>query len=175
LSSFGGGGITVEQLPAPIHAVVNVQYVNGVSGTSDGFELSPDWQPREWWQLRGSYSYVRFDLATAPSSIDVNAVARYTGSSPHHQARLQSQVNLPRGGEVDMAYRYVSALPAQKVPGYHTADLRVGWAASPALELSMAGQNLFTPYHIEFGHSVAPAVGIARSVYVALTWRRARP
>jgi iron complex outermembrane receptor protein len=175
LSSFGGGRITVEQSPPPVHAVYNVQYVNGVSGTSDGFELAPDWQPVGWWQLRGSYSFVRFDLAIPPSSIDLKAVARYSGSSPHHQARLQSLVNLPGGGEVDASYRYVSALPAQNVAAYHEADLRFGWAVSPALELSVAGQNLLSPYHVEFGHGTPPAVGIARSIYVEMKWRRARP
>jgi iron complex outermembrane receptor protein len=175
LSSFGGGSITVEQSPPPVHAIVNVQYVNGVSGTSDGFELAPDWQPLGWWQLRGSYSFVRFDLAIPPSSIDLKAVARYSGSSPHHQARLQSLVNLPGGGEVDASYRYVSALPAQNVAAYHEADLRFGWAVSPALELSVAGQNLLSPYHVEFGHGTPPAVGIARSVYVEMKWRRVRP
>jgi len=172
LGSFSLGQITVEQSPAPLHALANVLYVNGVSGTSDGFELSPDWQLRRWWQLRGSYSYVRFNLANTPGSVDVNAVARYSGSSPHHQLRLQSQVNLPRGGEVDVAYRYVSALPAQKIASYHTADTRIGWTLSPSLALSIAGQNLFSPSHLEFNHNAGPAVGIARSVFVELRWRR---
>ena len=107
--------------------------------------------------------------------LDLKAVARYSGSSPHHQAGLQSLVNLPGGGEVDASYRYVSALPAQNVAAYHEADLRFGWAASPALELSVAGQNLLSPYHLEFGHGTPPGVGIARSVYVEVKWRRVRP
>ena len=53
LGSFGLGRVTIEQTPLPVHAVVDVLYVNGVSGRSDGFELSPEWQPREWWRLRG--------------------------------------------------------------------------------------------------------------------------
>ena len=176
LSSFGLGKISVESSPV-VHAVADVLYVNGVDGTSDGFEIAPDWQVRRWWQLRGSYSYVRFDLATTPSSIDVNAVARYSGSSPHHQARLQSQLTLPRGGEFDMAYRAVSALPAQNASAYHTADARVGWTASPTLNVSVSGQNLFSPHHVEFGRTPGPAVGISRSIYLELRWQRpnARP
>ncbi len=172
LSSFGLGQITLEPTPPPVHAVVNVLYVNGVSGTSDGFELAPEWQPAGWWRLRSSYSFVRFDLATAPSSVDVNAVARYVGSSPHHQARLQSQLNLPHRGELDLTYRWVSALPAQTAPAYHTADARLGWAASPTLDVALAGQNLLSPHHIEFGHNPGPAVGISRSLYIELRWRK---
>jgi len=174
LSSFGLlSGATLESSPPPVHAVVRVSYVNGVSGSSDGFEISPDWRPRQWWQLKGSYSYVRFDLVTTPGSIDVNAVARYEGASPHHQVRLQTRVDLPRGTEIDGAYRYVSALPALLVAGYHTADARIGWRVSSRVDLSVSGQNLLQPHHAEFAHSPGPAVEISRSVYAALTWRPA--
>jgi iron complex outermembrane receptor protein len=166
LGSFGLGRVTLEQTPAPLHAVADVLYVNGVNGTSDGVELSPDVQLRRWWQLRGSYSYVRFDLANTPGSIDVNAVNRYSGSSPHHQVRLESHLNLPAGGEFDAAYRYAGALPAQKVPAYHTVDARVGWAISRRSDVSVAGQNLLSPFHAEFGHSQGQPVGIARTLYI---------
>ena len=168
LGSFGLGRVTLEQTPAPLHAVANVIYVNGVSGTSDGVELSPDWQPTTWWKLRGSYAYVRFDLRNTPGSIDVNAVNRYAGSSPHHQVRLESHANVAGGGEFDVAFRSISALPAQKVPAYRTVDARVGWALSRRVELSVAGQNLAAPAHAEFGHSQGQPVGIARSLYVAV-------
>lgn len=177
LGSFGLGQVTIEQTPAPQHAIVNVGYVNGVNGTSDGFELSPSWQPRAWWQLRGGYSYVRFNLANTPGSIDVNAVNRYAGSSPHHQVRLESHINVGQTGELDTTYRHVSPLPAQKVPAYHTADVRVGWALSRRSQVSLVGQNLLSPYHAEFGHSLGQPIGIARSVYVEVGWRllNARP
>ena len=177
LGSFGLGQVTVEQTPAPQHAIVNVLYVNGVNGTSDGFEVSPSWQPSAWWQLRGAYSYVRFNLANTPGSVDVNAVNRYAGSSPHHQFRLESHVNVGRTGELDTTYRHVSPLPAQKVPAYDTADVRVGWAVSRRVDVSVAGQNLLSPYHAEFGYSVGTPVGIARSLHVELRWHllNARP
>ena len=177
LGSFGLGQVTVEQTPAPQHAIVNVLYVNGVNGTSDGFEVSPSWQPSAWWQLRGAYSYVRFNLANTPGSVDVNAVNRYAGSSPHHQLRLESHVNVGRTGELDTTYRHVSPLPAQKVPAYDTADVRVGWAVSRRVDVSVAGQNLLSPYHAEFGYSVGTPVGIARSLHVELRWHllNARP
>jgi iron complex outermembrane receptor protein len=168
LGSFGLGSVTIEQTPLPVHAIVNVLYVNGVSGTSDGFELSPDWQPTAWWKLRGSYSYVRFDLANPPGSIDVNAVNRYAGSSPHHQVRFESHANIAGGGEFDAAFRSVSALSAQKIRAYRTVDARVGWALSRRSELSVAGQNLLTPSHAEFGQNQGQPIGIARTIYVSV-------
>jgi iron complex outermembrane receptor protein len=177
LGSFGLGRVTLEQTPSPLHAVADVLYVNGVSGTSDGFELSPDWQPRAWWQLRGAYSYVRFHLVNTPGSIDVNAVNRYAGSSPHHQVRLESHLNIARGVQLDTAYRHVGALTAQRVAAYHEADARVGWMVSPAIELSIAGQNLLAPSHVEFGNNQPEPVGIARTAYVEIRWwhANARP
>jgi len=175
LGSFGLGQVSIEQTPPPVHAIVDVLYVNGVSGSSNGFELSPDWQPRAWWRLRGAYSYVRFNLANTPGSIDVNAVNRYSGSSPHHQGRFESQLNLPGATELDTTYRYVSSLPFQKIAAYHTVDMRIGWTMSPRVEVSVAGQNLLAPYHSEFGHGQMPTVGVARSVYVEARWRRSNP
>jgi iron complex outermembrane receptor protein len=172
LGSFGLGSISLEQTPAPLHAIADVVYVNGINGTSDGFEVSPDWQLSSALQLRGSYSFVRFDLANAPDSIDVNAVNRYEGSSPHHQGRLEAHATPAAGVDVDLTYRAVSALPAQDVPGYGTADARIALAISKATEFAIVGQNLLTPSHPEFGHLGLP-VGIARSIYVEFRWQRA--
>jgi len=172
LGSFGLGSVSLEQTPAPLHAIVDVVYVNGINGTSDGFEVSPDWQLSPALQLRGSYSFVRFDLANAPDSIDVNAVNRYEGSSPHHQARLEAHATPAAGVDLDLAYRAVSALPAQKIPGYGTADARISLAVSKATELAIVGQNLLASSHPEFGHLGLP-VGIERSIYVELRWQRA--
>ncbi len=177
LGSFDIGTITVETSPPPLHVLAGVHYVNGVDGTSDGFEVSPDWQLNPTWQVKGSYSFVKVDLATNPASVDVNAVSRYEGSSPHHQARLQVHATLPHRAELTTAYRYVSRLPALKIADYHTADARVAWRPVSDLELFVSGENLLQPYHTEFAHTPGPFVGIARSVFAGFTWtsRNAAP
>jgi len=43
---------------------------------------------------------------------------------------------------------------------------------SSGAELSVAAQNLLSPAHVEFGHAQAQPVGIARSLYVEVRWRR---
>jgi hypothetical protein len=40
------------------------------------------------------------------------------------------------------------------------------------IELSLVGQNLFQPFHYEDGGDPGPLVGIMRSGYLKLTWRR---
>jgi iron complex outermembrane receptor protein len=71
-----------------------------------------------------------------------------------------------------VAYRYVSAVPNQLVPAYHTGDVRIGWFVRPGLELSVAGRNLLQPHHVEYGKNPGPLVGIRRNAYVKLTWTR---
>ena len=94
------------------------------------------------------------------------------GSSPVHQVSLQSQFNLSKQLEFDQVYRYVSALPAQQVIAYHTADVRAGWHPVKGLELSLTGQNLLQPHHAEFGINPPPNVFIKRSVYAKIVWTR---
>ena len=65
-----------------------------------------------------------------------------------------------------------AALPGQQIRGYSTGDARIGWNLSRQLELSLVGQNLFQPSHFEYGGDAFGLVGIERSVYAKLTWRR---
>jgi iron complex outermembrane receptor protein len=87
---------------------------------------------------------------------------------------VQSTVNLPGGFEFDQFYRYLSALPAQKVEAYQTMDVRLGWRLHKSIELSVVGQNLFQPHHYEWGTGDPGQlpVGIERSAYAKVVWTR---
>jgi iron complex outermembrane receptor protein len=160
-----------EASPSPPH-LVDPSYVrNPLLGTTSGIEIAPDWRPKGWWRLQGSYSYLHMDLKTRTDSRNTTTVASTEGSSPHHQVVIQSFLDLPRNMEFDQTYRYVSGLPAQGLGGYHTADARLGWRPNSHLELSLAGQNLLQPHHAEFGGDPGPNVEIRRSVYGKLTFR----
>ena len=171
LVSLGASFVTLDTTPAPAHFSVHFPWVNGVKGKTDGIEIAPEWKPATWFQMKGSYSYLNLDLRLKPGSPDNQAVSLHEGSSPHNQATVQTRFNLPHGFEFDQTYRYVSALPAQGVEGYNTADVRFAWAATRQLEFSVAGQNLLQPQHPEFGRDPGPLVEIRRSFYAAITWR----
>jgi iron complex outermembrane receptor protein len=160
-----------ETSPPPPHVVVPLLFRNGLLGNTSGFEVAPDWTPTHSWRLRGSYSYLHFDLKKAAGSLDATTVSSTQGSSPHHQVTIQSSLNLPKRLEFDQTLRYVSALPAQLVEAYATADVRFSWSATRSLELSVVGQNLFQPHHAEFGGDPGALVGIARSAYAKITWQ----
>jgi iron complex outermembrane receptor protein len=111
------------------------------------------------------------DLALRPGSNDPTTIPIVEGSSPHNQWVIQSFVNLPKKLEFDQTYRYVSALPAQVVGSYGTADARLSWQVTPQLEFSIVGNNLLQPHHAEFGGDPGGLVGIKRDTYAKIVWR----
>ena len=122
-----------------------------------------------WW-IGAEYSYLSLHLETEAGSTDKTSVASSAGSSPRHMARARSSWSLPGDVDVNVAFRWIDELPAQKVPAYSELDGRVGWRVVPRLELAVVGQNLLHAHHAEFGGSPDPAE-IERSVYAEARWR----
>jgi iron complex outermembrane receptor protein len=170
--SFQVGAPFLEATPLPVHAIIPLLTSNGIEGNTKGFEVVPDWKPVGWWELRPSYSHLEVELENKSWSNDPTSVAGYEGSSPRHQVAIQSFFNLPKKLEFGQTYRYVSALQAQTIKSYSTADARVGWPFIRQMEWSLVGQNLLQPQHAEFGGDPGGLVGIKRSVYAQITWRK---
>lgn len=180
LYGYGPATTIVETSPVPTHIVLQLPLANATKGDTAGFELAPDWKPFDWWELKGSYSYLHLHMRDKPGAAGVyNSLITISdnGSSPHHQIETQSLFDLPRKIEVDMTYRFVSALPAQTsipagaiVQAYSTGDFRLGWQPNGRIGISFVGQNLFQPQHAEFGGDDGPLVGIRRSYYGKITW-----
>jgi iron complex outermembrane recepter protein len=148
-------------------------YANVIEGHTVGTEIAPNWKITHWWQVRGSYSFLHMSLRDKPGFTDVGSLlGSYMGSSPSSLASFQSLFNLPKHFELDETFRYSSRLPAQAVPSYGTADVRLGWHLREGLEFSVVGQNLLQPSHAEFGGDPGPLVGIKRSIYGKITWTR---
>jgi iron complex outermembrane receptor protein len=170
--SFQVGSLFLETSPLPAHAILPLLTSNGIKGTTRGFEVAPDWKPVSWWELRPSYSFLEMELGNKSWSNDPTSVAGYEGSSPRHQGTMQSFLTLPKKLEFEQTYRYVSALSAQTVKSYGTADARVSWLFIRQMEWSVVGQNLLQPHHAEFGGDPGGLVGIKRSVYAQMTWKQ---
>jgi iron complex outermembrane receptor protein len=145
---------------------------NGVKGTTSGIEIAPDWKPTSWWRLQGSYSLLDVDLKRALGSLDTTTAGANEGGSPRHQARIQSFFDLSRNVELSLTFRYVGELPFYLVKGYETGDARIAWRPVQRIEFAVAGQNLLQPHHAEYGGDPGALVGIKRSVYASLTFRK---
>jgi iron complex outermembrane receptor protein len=145
---------------------------NGLKGTTKGFEIAPSWKPAEWWRLQGSYSFLDMDLRNTVASTDLSTAASLNGTSPRHQFGGQSFLDLPGNLEFSQTFRYVSLLGAQRVENYETADVRLAWSGVPHLEFAVTGKNLLQPHHVEFVIDPSGPVGIKRSVFATITWRK---
>ncbi len=168
------GSIFLEDNPAPAHYLLPAQFRNGLLGYTKGVEVSPEWRITDRWRLRGSYSFLHMNLGDAPGSGDIGTIPGIVGASPQHQAWVQSSLDLSKTLELDLTYRYVSALfaPSQMVPAYSTGDVHFAWRFRRGWEWSVVGQNLLQPWHAEYAGDPGPLVGIARNGYVKLTWVR---
>jgi iron complex outermembrane recepter protein len=172
LYGYGPGSGFVETSPPPARLILQLPLANALKGLTYGVEIAPDWKPFDWWDLKGSYSYLHLKVRDKAGFTDNLNTVSDNGSSPHHQIVLQSRFTLPKRLELDATVRYVSILPAQMVEAYTTADVRFGWRPTSDWELSVVGQNLMQPQHAEFGADVNTIVGIQRAAYVKITWKR---
>jgi iron complex outermembrane receptor protein len=168
LASYGDESISIVDSPPPPYTFISLRAINGIMGSSNGGEISPDWKLTHRIDFKATYSYVSLDFEDKSTHTKTSQVSSYEGSSPHNEATAQILFNLPKGLEFDPTYRYVGALPALLVNAYQTADARLGWHFAKRLALSVTGQNLFQPRHGEFG-----PVLVERSAYAQITWRRA--
>jgi iron complex outermembrane receptor protein len=162
----------VENNPAPPHFLLPAEFGNGLLGTTKGIELAPEWKPVSFWRLRASYSFLQMNLMKGRNSQDIGSAPIVEGSSPRHQVTVLSGLDISKVVSFDLTYRYVSALPSQKIASYSTADVRLDWHLNRQVELSVLGANLLQPYHFEFASDPGPNVGIKRSVYGQILWRR---
>ena len=166
------GAPFLESDPAPVHYLLPAQFRNGLLGNTKGVEITPEWRPATFWRLRGSYSYLHMSLWKSPGSGDLGTAPGIVGSSPGHSAWIQSSFDVAKTIQVDLTWRYVSALPGQLVPAYSTGDARLAWRFKEQFELAIAGRNLLQPSHFEAAGDPGPLVGIKRSAYLKLTWSK---
>ncbi len=124
---------------------------------------------RPWWRLSAGLNLLRKNFTVAPASTDTSARSAQ-GNDPAYQASLRSRMDLPHDLEFDIGLRAVDQLPLPAVPGYLELDARLGWQATDALELSVAGTSLLDDRHPETGPP-ATRQEVRRSVNFGVRWR----
>lgn len=152
-------------------------YENNLEGETYGIELTLTWQVRAWWKLHASYNYLEGDIRVKSGRSDFNN-ALNENADPKHWFSLRSSMELSQNVDLDAGYRWVdeftynNAGTAEHFPGYHELEVCLGWQMSPALRLSIAGQNLLHDEHEEYPISGGGMrVAIQRSVYGKLALR----
>ena len=145
-------------------------FTNANDYDSCGVEIALQWQPNDWWKLRGGYSYIRFFGDGVEDSLVVKA-------TPEHQATLRSQLAIGRDIDLDLWGRYVGAnsypsfMKSVHIPAYTTLDIRLAWRPLAGVELSLVGQNLLERRHIETVSDLSDVRHeVERTVYGKVAW-----
>lgn len=173
LESLEPGPELYQPTPAPARYVIAQTFGNLMFGATEGAELSLNLELTHRWTLSPGYSFLEMHLHTEPASGDISSVANYQGSSPQHEAKLRSHVELSRTLNWDASAFFVGALPFQQVSSYMRVDSQLTWKFAEQAELSLVGQNLLQSRHLESNDIftlVNPAL-IRRSAYAKITWR----
>ena len=147
---------------------------NDASVVSRGLELAATLRPSTKTTVQAAYTYLILD-ATSPIAADVSRTDSIEGRAPRHQFSIRPSFELRSNLDLDLWFRYVSALRTATVgtiDSYLTMDARLAWRLSPRLELSVVGQNLFDNRRLEFGPDDfnRHATSIERSAYLQLRW-----
>jgi iron complex outermembrane receptor protein len=152
--------------PNPV-TVLPVNFGNGWEGHTYGADMWASYSPFSWWRLDPGVSLLHKDFHLKPGEQDIAGTQTVLGHDPEYQVFLRSYMDLPNDVQLFVGLRQIAALPDLGIPAYFEADVRVGWAVTPTLELSLVGQNLLHAQHAE-GSTFNE---IPRSFYVGARWK----
>jgi iron complex outermembrane receptor protein len=143
---------------------------NAMAGQTYGVESWGDWRVVPWWKLSAGVNAMHKALHLKDGAVDVNN-RESAGDDPGWQWSVRSSMDFGSGVQFDIGLRAVDELLSPAIPGYLAADARLGWKVNEAVELSLAGFNVFGGLHGESFTSGAPYREVRRSVYLGMRWR----
>jgi iron complex outermembrane receptor protein len=141
---------------------------NRMEGTASGVEAWTTWEVAPQWRITAGGVYLHQRLHLQPGSTDPIGAAA-AGNDPSVQWLVRSSWTLAHDVDLDVAIRHVGALPQPQVPGYTATDVRVAWPMGPRTTVSIVGENLFDPEHVEFGGATT-GTQIPRTVFFNVSW-----
>jgi iron complex outermembrane recepter protein len=156
--------------------IIPFYFQNNVAGHTYGAEWSGNYQVLDDWSLHLGYDLLQEKLHVKPGQFDLNDALNET-SDPQQQVALRSSAKLPGGIEFDTALRWVDKLLTNNgstlgvVPSYFGLDSRLAWHSANGIELSVVGQNLLQPRHVEYGFPSPLREQIDRSIFGKIAWR----
>ena len=139
---------------------------NRAAGDTSGVEAWASLDVTDDWRVGIGGVALRARLHADPLA-GAGSVANL-GNDPKFQWRARSTARLAAGIEFDVSIRHVSSLPQPHVPGYTSADVRLAWQVTRALEASLLGQDLGRR-HFELDAANSSVFG--PTVMLQLSWR----
>lgn len=182
LSSGIPGNPTLENTAAGPYFLLPIVLGNGSRADSEGLEIAANYAPRKFWELGGSYSWLRLRYEQVPG--EPSGIESFSaGASPQHQFQVHSYLTFRHHFDFDSSLYFVGRLAEQAggitleelptVPRYTRLDVHLAWRLRENLQFSSGLQNLLGPRHLEFGEDIVPMVPaeVTRDFYGKVTWR----
>jgi iron complex outermembrane receptor protein len=150
--------------------VVPLNFTNNLAGKTYGVEISTIWQMLDWWRWDVNYSWLHTQLNNIGSA--------QTDISPQQRVSLRGAFSPWKAIDLDFWLRYVDSnfsvgsFGETTIKGYVTLDLRAAYRPIKNIELSLVGQNLLAPNHLEYvsENQTLPTV-INRGIYGKMSWK----
>jgi iron complex outermembrane receptor protein len=153
--------------PDPV-TMLPVEFGNGFEGHAYGVDVWGRYSPFPWWRLDSGFTLLHKNFHLKPGEADIAGIQSVLGHDPNHQVFVRSYMDLPQNFELYVGLRQIGSLPDIGVPQYFEVDVRLGWRATPALELSIAGYNVAHARHAET--TQPPILEIPRSFIAGLRY-----
>jgi iron complex outermembrane receptor protein len=152
--------------------IIPLVFNNLVSGETHGIELTANWQPYSFWRLSGGYTWLDGSFRDESPGATGNPTAGVM-NAPHHEFSIRSYLDLPHSLQLDSAFYYVGRIDQGDLQAYPRLDVRLGWKFKERQELSVVGQNLLSPRHLEFPAQNSPFNNslVKRSAYAKWTFQ----
>ncbi len=152
------------------YIVIPVNFTNEFTTRAYGAELAVAWRPFDEMKLDLSYTYLMSNFEQGLQA----------GVAPRHQLSFRSAYTIIDDLELDLWLRYMDEATTMRsdepefvyyIGDYWTADVRLAWRPVPLVEISLVGQNLFSPHHMESVQEMySPPTEIQRAVYGKITF-----
>ncbi|NKB32916.1 MAG: TonB-dependent receptor plug domain-containing protein [Pseudomonadales bacterium] len=148
------------------HLAVNTLMTNDVEGSSRGAELALQWNVSDYLQINSALSWFDYDLENMVSP----GIAAY--DEPGWLAHVNAHWKISEKWNLDVTVRGADEVRNYGIDSYVTADMRVGWRPSPAVNVEFIAQNYLDHEHLEHGsvsNEVLPSM-INRALFLRITW-----
>ena len=140
---------------------------NGVEGHTDGIEAWSSTQLSQRWRAHAGLTLLRQDLRVRPGYVAFTGIS--DRGDPRHWWTLRSSFDLTPRHSVDVSLRHVAGREVPAAKSYTALDARLGWQATPQVNVMLALQNLLDSRHVEWPVGAVP-VEHTRGAFVRLRW-----
>ena len=168
--NFGTFEMTEPELinnPTP-QLTSQLLFDNNAQAKTYGFEIESKINPYDFWNINVNYSFLKINVDPDDGE-DFFEV--FEGSSPEHQFKIQSFLDLPRNFEFDTAFYFTDKLDSIGIGDRFRLDARLGWKPREDLEISFVARNLFINGKREFSDGfTGVATELDASFYGTITW-----